>query len=71
MFREAGTQVSPVTMSCPSWRKVIPLPCSPLGIKDSLKEDVGLFAFCFWLFNVEGFGRENKWLKGELLKENC
>jgi hypothetical protein len=46
MFREAGTQVSPVTMSLPSLRAAA-LPCLPLGIKDSLKEDdafaLGLF----------------------------
>jgi hypothetical protein len=53
MFREAGTQVSPVTMSRPSPRTTAP-PCLPLGIKDSLKEDArllfwGLFAFALRL----------------------
>jgi hypothetical protein len=54
-------------------------PCLPLDIKDSLKEDFRLllFALGFWLldegrlFDVGGFGRENEWLKVELLKENC
>jgi hypothetical protein len=41
MFREAGTQVPLVTMSCPSPRTIAPPPCLPLGIKDSLKEDIG------------------------------
>jgi hypothetical protein len=36
-------QVSPVTMSSPSRRTVAPLSCLPLDIKDSLKEDVGVF----------------------------
>jgi hypothetical protein len=38
IFREVGTQVSPVTMSCPSLRTTAPS-CLPLGIKDSLKEE--------------------------------
>jgi hypothetical protein len=53
MFRKAGNQVSPVSMSLPSLRAAAP-PCLPLGIKDSLKENLGLFAlglfavgFCF------------------------
>jgi hypothetical protein len=58
-FREAGTQVSPVTMSHPSLRTTAPL-CLPLDIKDPLKEDRaggGLFwAFCFGLFAF--------WVKG-------
>jgi hypothetical protein len=49
-------------MSLPSLR-VVPLPpCLPLGIKDSLKEDVKLFVFAFglwalgfWLFDGEDF----------------
>jgi hypothetical protein len=69
MFREAGMQVSPVTMSCPSPRTAAP-PCLPLDIKDSLKEDTrlllwGLFAlgFCFEAFALgfclrQAFGRE-------------
>jgi hypothetical protein len=70
MFREAGTQVSPVTMSHPSPRTAVP-PCLPLGIKDSLKEDARLllWAFCFEAFAFgfltgkvfwmwETFGRE-------------
>jgi hypothetical protein len=43
-FREAGTQVSPVTMSHPSLRTTAP-PCLLVGLKDSLKED-----FCFGAF---------------------
>jgi hypothetical protein len=43
MFREVGTQVSLVTMSCLSPRTVAPPPCLPLDIKDSLKEDTGFF----------------------------
>jgi hypothetical protein len=39
MFREVGTQVSLVTMSCPSLRTLAPLLC----IKDSLKEDTRFF----------------------------
>jgi hypothetical protein len=59
MFREAGTQVSPVTMSHPFQRTAAP-PCLPLGIKDSLKEDARLllwaFAFGFWAFGLLAFG---------------
>jgi hypothetical protein len=48
-FREAGTQVSPVTMSHPSLRTSAP-PCLPLFIKELLKEDRGFFwGFGFWL----------------------
>jgi hypothetical protein len=72
-FREAGTQVSPVTVSRLSPRTAVP-PYLPPGIKDLLKEDARLFAlsvcygvFCFgllgfWLLDLGGF-----W-KGELLK---
>jgi hypothetical protein len=42
-FREVGTQVSLVTMSCPSQRTVAPPPCLLLDIKDLLKEDARLF----------------------------
>jgi hypothetical protein len=53
--REAGTQVSPVTMSWASLRTAAPPPCLPLGIKDLLKEEEVLlleaftlgFCFCF------------------------
>jgi hypothetical protein len=67
MFREAGMQVSPVTMSHPSSRTAAP-PCLPLSIKYSLKEDArlllwgllllafGLLAFGFLVW--EAFGRE-------------
>jgi hypothetical protein len=72
MFREAGMEFSPVSMSCPSPKTTVP-PCLPLCIKDSLKEDARLLflalcfllkAFWFWLsdgescLNVGGFGRE-------------
>jgi hypothetical protein len=40
-FTEVGTQVSLVTMSCPSLRTVALPPCLPLDIKDSLKKDRG------------------------------
>jgi hypothetical protein len=56
-FREAGTQVSPVTMSRPSLRTTAP-PCLPLDIENSLKEDARLFALRvlgFRLFDVGGF----------------
>jgi hypothetical protein len=42
-FREAGRQVSLVTMPCPSLRTVAPPPCLPVDIKDSLQEDTRLF----------------------------
>jgi hypothetical protein len=45
MFREAGTQVSPVTMSCPFLRTAAPL-CLQLGIKDWVG---GAFAFALRL----------------------
>jgi hypothetical protein len=52
VFREAGMQVSPATMSCPSPRASAP-PCLPLGIRGLLKEDIKplleAFAFCFGL----------------------
>jgi hypothetical protein len=60
MFGEAGTEFSPVTMSHPSLRTTA-LPCLPLGIKASLKDEAKIFAlgaFGFWLFDVGGFGRE-------------
>jgi hypothetical protein len=48
MFRKAGTQFSPITMSRLSPRTVVP-PCLPLDIKDSLKEDERLLLLVFWL----------------------
>jgi hypothetical protein len=64
MFREAGRQVSPVTMSLPSPRNAAP-PCLPLGIKDSLREDMRLLAFGFLMGKVFGCGRllEDCWRK--------
>jgi hypothetical protein len=57
-FRESGTQVFPITVSHPSSRTTA-LPCLPLDIKDSLKEDrrvllwrlFALGAFCFGDFD--------------------
>jgi hypothetical protein len=43
MFREAGMQVSLVTMSHPSPRTVAPPSCLPLDIKDWLEEDRSCF----------------------------
>jgi hypothetical protein len=59
LFREAGTQVSPVTMTLPSLRTTAPS-FLPLAIKDSLKEDTRLLLWGFWLFDVGDFGREKK-----------
>jgi hypothetical protein len=81
IFREAGTQVSPVTMSHPSLRTTAP-PCLLLGIKDSLKEDdrfllwafvLGIFTFALRLLLLasdgEGFfGVGGFWKGKELLK---
>jgi hypothetical protein len=54
MIREAGTQVSPVTMSHLSLRPAAP-PCLPLDIKVSLKEDrrLLLWGFCLGLLLFE------------------
>jgi hypothetical protein len=44
MFRERSRNaVSPVRMSHLSLRTIAPLPCLPLDIKDSLKEDTFIF----------------------------
>jgi hypothetical protein len=78
MFREAGMQVSAVTMSHSSPRTPAPR-CLPFGIKDSLKEDARVFAFGFLMERAFGCGRflegkiaggrllkwENAWLKGD------
>jgi hypothetical protein len=83
-FREAGTQVSLVTMSHPSPRATAP-PHLPLFIKDPLKEEEGfyllswVFAFGFWPLALtlgflvwEAFRREKicwkRIAKGKLLK---
>jgi hypothetical protein len=55
VFREAGKQVSPVTMSRPSPRASAP-PCLPLFIKGLLKEGWGLVLFLPLAFALEGFG---------------
>jgi hypothetical protein len=68
VFREAGVQVSPVAMSHPSlWLHLV---CC---YKRPLKEEEGLFAFCFLslglyfgLFDVGSF-----WKGKELLKGKC
>jgi hypothetical protein len=59
-FREVE-QISLVTMACPSLRTVVPPPCLPLDIKDSLKEDVrffdgGLMEGLFDGGRIDGFG---------------
>jgi hypothetical protein len=90
-FREVGTQVFPVTMSCPSLRTTAQ-PCLPLCIKVSLKEekDICFEAFAlrllhlvwcflilaFWwgsLFDVGGFWKRKKWMKGKdcWREKNC
>jgi hypothetical protein len=51
VFREAGTQISPVTMSCPSLRTSA-LPGLLLFIKGWLKEGLGILAFGFWGFTL-------------------
>jgi hypothetical protein len=43
VFREAGMQVSLVTVSGASLRAVAPPLCLPLNIKDLLKEDKSFF----------------------------
>jgi hypothetical protein len=81
MFREAGMQVSPVTMSCSSLRTAAP-PCLLLDIKDLLKLFAlgllllafGLLAFwCGRLMERKRIAEGKRSLKGEieLLKENC
>jgi hypothetical protein len=84
MFREAETQVSPVTMSHPSPRTAVP-PCLPLDIKDSLKEDTRVLlwgfllwafalAFVFWVgffFYFWLFEGEGFLDEGKLLKGDC
>jgi hypothetical protein len=80
MFREAGTQVFPVTMSRPSPRTAAP-PCLLLDIKDSLKEDselllwgllllvLGLLAFwCGRILEGKRIAKGKRNAKGELLK---
>jgi hypothetical protein len=57
VFREAGMQVSPVAMSRPSLRASAP-PCLLLSTEEGLEAFAfcqGLFAFCLWLFALEGF----------------
>jgi hypothetical protein len=70
LFRGAGMQVSPVTMSCPSLRASAP-PCLLLFIKGLLKEDIRFFGafglgFGFWPFAFgflvwEAFGKEKNY----------
>jgi hypothetical protein len=61
-------------MSRPSRRIFAPPPCSPLDIKDSLKEDGRLLDVGgFWIFICErfsdkGFLAEGKLMEGGLLK---
>jgi hypothetical protein len=56
-FREAGTQVSPVTMSHPSPRTSAP-PCLPLFIKETRFFGLWLWAFALGFLVWEAFGRE-------------
>jgi hypothetical protein len=60
MVREAGTQVSLVTMSHTSLSTAAPPPCLPLNIKDSLKEDRRFFdgGWIDWLVACEGTAAE-------------
>jgi hypothetical protein len=68
VFREAGMQVPPVIMSCPS---LSPVCCH----KRPLKEEEGLLtflAFVFWDFTLgflvwEAFGRK-RIIEGKMLK---
>jgi hypothetical protein len=71
VFREAGTQVSPVTMSRPSLRASAP-PCLLLFIKEPLKEDLSFFGG-LWLdsFDLGFLVWEGFWKGKELLKGNC
>jgi hypothetical protein len=54
-------------MSCPSQRTVAQPPCLPLDIKDSLKEDEGVF-LAEGKFMEGGLLKGFFLLKGELLK---
>jgi hypothetical protein len=83
-FREAGVQVSPATMSCPSLRASAP-PCLPWAYKRTPEGGRGTFGFgfCFWVFRdfligfllgfgfgfcLRGFGAGSFWKGKELLK---
>jgi hypothetical protein len=70
VFREAGTQVSPVTMSRPS-PKASALLCLPLFIKGPLKEGLGflllLFGVLLWAFWCGKLLKEKRIIKGK----NC
>jgi hypothetical protein len=80
-FREAGMQVSPVTMSHPSPRSSAP-PCLPLPLKKGLRlfcflplafalEHFLGFGFCFGCFSLGSFWKGKELLKEkELLKGN-
>jgi hypothetical protein len=63
-------QVPFVTMSRPSLRTAAPLPCLPLGIKDSLKEDARLFG-CWRLLSKEGFLMGGFLTEEKLLEGDC
>jgi hypothetical protein len=69
VFRAAGTQVSPVTMSHPSPRASTP-PCLLLFIKEPLKKGRRVFlgfglGFGFGLFGVGSFWKGKELLKGK------
>jgi hypothetical protein len=52
-FREAGTQVSPVTMSCPPWQLLHPV--YHWLQKIHWRRTRGLLLWCFLFFDREGF----------------
>jgi hypothetical protein len=53
LHSEKQEHVSPVKVSCPSLRTTAP-PCLTLDIKDSLKENMRLFAFALGAFLLWG-----------------
>jgi hypothetical protein len=61
-------QVSSVTMSQPSLRTAAAL-CLPLGIKPSLKEDMGIFLFGFLMVKAFGLRFSAFWAFGFLVSE--
>jgi hypothetical protein len=73
MFREAGTQVSPVTMPRLSLRTAAP-PGLSMGIKDSQKKDAGLWVFGFWMkggFLIWEALEGKRIAVGKVLEEDC
>jgi hypothetical protein len=73
MFREAGTQVSPVTMPHLSLRTAAP-PGLSMGIKDSQKKDARLLVFGFWMkggFLIWEALEGKRIAVGKVLEEDC